>query len=280
MKDFNNKVIVVTGAGSGMGREYALLFAKLGAKLALCDLNIDTLEQTKKLVLEKFSTQVFIQQLDIGDRASIFDFANNVMNRLGPADVLINNAGIEGCINSAWQMAPEQIETVMRINFYGVVNGTQAFIEHMFANGSGVIVNVSSIFGLLGTPLNADYCASKFAVRGYTEALMSELSESPIQVHLLHPGGIDTNITQNPHSQVFSDNLLITPAKEVAKYVVQCIGKNKARIVIGNQSKKAYWATKILPLNWLTYLTWKELKSYISIKDRTLFFSKLFNRNK
>lgn len=204
MKNFKDKVVVITGAGSGMGRSYALMFAKLGSKVALCDYDEKGLKETEKLVMQAASVQVYAEKLDVSNKAGMYAFAQAVKAELGNANVIINNAGVSGEGRPVWALSDDSYERVMGINFWGVVHGTRAFLPQLLANGEGAVVNVSSIFGLVGTPSNSDYCASKFAVRGFTESLMVELSNSKVQVHLVHPGGINTNIASKPEHEKFA----------------------------------------------------------------------------
>ena len=154
----------------------------------------------------------------------------------------------------------------MAVNFYGVVNGSRLFLPQLMANGEGAVVNISSIFGLVGTPNSADYCASKFAVRGYTEALMVELQDSPINAFLVHPGGIATNITQKASSQAFSARFLTTPPEQIVEHVIACIRANRPRIVFGNQALRTWLASWALPLKWRNAVLWRELRA---VTDQT-----------
>lgn len=127
------------------------------------------------------------------------------------------------------------------------------------ANREGAVVNVSSIFGLVGTPNNSDYCASKFAVRGFTESLMVELSSSKIQVHLVHPGGIATNIASKAEHAKFAQKFLTTPADEIVEVVRKGIENNEPRIVYGNNAARVWFAARFLPFKVLRDLLWKQM---------------------
>lgn len=267
MQDFKHKTVVITGAASGMGRAYAQAFAHLGSRLALCDYDAEGLQETAELISSNCPYAPLLGAFDIAEDQAVSDFAEQVYSELGEVDVLINNAGIEGSTKPVWASDRASFERVMAVNYFGVVNMTRAFLPRMLARQSGVIVNVSSIFGLAGTPNHADYCGSKFAVRGFTEALMAELIESPVQVHLLHPGGIATNIARKPSSKTFSGHFLITPPEDVAACVIDGIRNNTSRIVVGNGAWKANWGARLLPLKSLCALAWKEMKGVIDLSD-------------
>lgn len=267
MKDFRHKVVVITGAGSGMGRAYAREFARLGAHLALNDHDARALADTVALLRDQAGLRVVEQAFDVGDRAAMFAFAAEVEHRLGKAHVVINNAGIEGAARPVWSTPAEVYERVMRVNFHGVVNGTQAFLPQLLANGEGAIVNVSSIFGFIGPPNHSDYAASKFAVRGFTEALMVELHDSPVQVHLVHPGGVATRIARSAASQAFSQKFLSTPPEAVAREVIRAIRCGRLRVVCGNQSFKTWLGARLLPLRWLNRLVWHDMAGVIDRSD-------------
>ncbi len=135
------------------------------------------------------TTPALQSAFDVSDRDAMYRFADHVHTELGGAHVIINNAGVAGCGRPVWSATDADYERIMGINFYGVVHGTRAFLPQIRARGEGAVVNISSIFGLTGTPSSSDYCATKFAVRGFTESLMVEMVNEPITVHLVHPGG-------------------------------------------------------------------------------------------
>jgi NAD(P)-dependent dehydrogenase (short-subunit alcohol dehydrogenase family) len=263
---FKHKVVVITGAGSGMGRAYALAFAQRGAQLALNDFNAQGLDETVALVKQRFAaTQVLAQAFDVSDRDAMFAFADQVKSQLGQAYVVINNAGVEGAFAPTWQMDFARMQRTMNINFYGVVHGTHAFLPHLIAQKSGHLVNVSSIFGLIGTPNHSDYCASKFAVRGFTEALMTELQHSKIKVHLLHPGGIATNIAQSKQGQAFSQHYLTTSPDDIAEHLIKHLGRGTSRIVYGQDAFKTWLGATVLPLGLLNKVIWQDMKKVLDL---------------
>lgn len=271
MKDFKNKTVVITGAGSGMGRAYALEFAQLGAKLALMDYDQNSLTETIALVESLPHRGCYHEHFDISDKTSVDAFANHVRDALGPAHVVINNAGIGGGGTPCWHTDAEQYTQTMNVNFFGVVYGTQAFLPQLIENNEGAVVNVSSIFGLVGTPNSSDYCASKFAVRGFSESLMVELEQSPISVHLVHPGGIKTNIAMDTEGgEEFTEKYLKTAPEEVARIVIKGIQSGKQRIVCGHQSKPISLLSWAIPLRWRNKYLHHEMKDLFNPEDYQL----------
>lgn len=263
MKDFKQKVVVITGAGAGMGRSYALEFARAGAKLALNDFDGRALDATLDLLHAEGHHQVVARAFDVADADAMRHFANEVESVMGPASIVINNAGIEGAAVPAWDMPDTAYERVMKVNVFGVINGTRAFLPQLMKVREAAIVNVSSIFGLIGTPNNTDYCASKFAVRGFTEALMVELQDSHIQVHLVHPGGINTSIARSERSQAFAKHYLTTPPEAMVRRVMRGIRRNEARIVYGRDAHKAWLGALLVPLPLLKRIIWRDMSRHL-----------------
>ena len=248
MWDFTGKTVVVTGAGSGMGRAYALEFARLGCRLSLCDIDPVGLQETVAELARTGDHDVFAAVVDVADHDAVFGFAEDSRAAVGDAHIVINNAGIAGSLLPGIDASVKDHERVFAVNYYGVVHGTLAFMPQLQANSQAALVNVSSVFGLIGVPGNADYCATKFAVRGYTEVLMAELEGSHIQVHLVHPGGIDTNIVKGTTAEHDASALLTTPPGEVAEKVIEAIRKNRRRVVFGNAALPARFAANFVPL--------------------------------
>ncbi|MGH6646618.1 SDR family NAD(P)-dependent oxidoreductase [Aquabacterium sp.] len=264
MQNFENKTIVITGAGSGMGRAYALEFARLGAKLALNDFDARSLAETVTLLKGTPARAVFSQAFDVGDKQAMNAFAAEAKSRLGNAHVVINNAGVGGGGKPVWAMDDDVYARTLQVNFFGVLYGTRAFLPQLLANGEGAVVNVSSVFGLVGTPNSSDYCASKFAVRGFTESLMVELQESPISVHLVHPGGVKTNIASGVEGgEEFTQKYLKTDPRDVAVRVISCIRSGKQRIVCGHQSSRLWLASWAMPLEQRNRVLHREMKDLL-----------------
>lgn len=275
MKDFNNKIVVITGAGSGMGRAYALEFARLGARLALNDFDPAGLAQTLGLLKGTQPKAVYSKAFDVGDKDAMYTFAAEVKAQLGSAHVIINNAGIASNGLPVWLKDEADYERTMQVNFFGVLYGTRAFLPQLLENGEGAVVNVSSVFGLVGTPETSDYCASKFAVRGFTEALMVELHESAISVHLVHPGGVKTNIAKGVEGgEEFADKFLKTDPLDVARHVIKCIRSGKQRIVFGHQSFRVWLASWAMSLERRNRLIFKQMKDLRDPKNYRLLGAK------
>jgi NAD(P)-dependent dehydrogenase (short-subunit alcohol dehydrogenase family) len=265
MKSFKNKVVVITGAGSGMGRSYAFEFARRGAVLALNSRHPATLDETVSLLPR--DTRSVSAAFDVSDRDSMYAFADRVRAELGPAHVVINNAGIEGGRRPVWATDDAEYERLMAVNFNGVLYGTRAFLPHVRDNGEGAIVNVSSIFGLTGTPNSSAYCASKFAVRGFTEALMVELVNEPITVQLIHPGGIATNIARSSQSQEFANTYLRTNPDAVAKHVADAIQRGRSRVVFGHGARKTHFGATFVPRRRFNRILWNQISPTIDKSD-------------
>ena len=257
MKSYTGPVVVVSGAGSGMGREYAIEAARRGAAVAINDISAEGLEATTARL--PTGTRVIAETLDVADRDAVYAFADRVRAELGPATVVINNAGIEGFAQPFWAITDAEIEHVMAVNFWGVIHGTRAFLPQLLEAERGAIVNVSSLFGLIGAPHSSDYCASKFAVRGFSEALAGELLHSRVGVYLVHPGGVNTNISRISDGQGFAEKYLRTPPSEVATEVLDAIGTHRHRIVVGHRAGLTALAARLLPLELMTRLIWRDL---------------------
>jgi NAD(P)-dependent dehydrogenase (short-subunit alcohol dehydrogenase family) len=244
MKNLDGKVVVITGAGSGIGRALALKLADRGARLALSDWNTDGLGETAALVKEQSGTEPRTDKLDVRDRAAMSAYAASVAEEFGVVNVVINNAGV--ALHGDFQdVTYEQFEWIMDVDFWGVVQGTKEFLSHLIESGDGHVVNISSLFGLLGIPGQTAYNSAKFAVRGFTEALRQEMlvSGHKVGVTCVHPGGIKTGIARSAQvagpghqasfAEFFDKHLARTTADKAADEIIDGILKKKARVVIG-----------------------------------------------
>jgi len=261
MQSLAGKVAVVTGAGSGIGRALADQLAQEGCHLALADINAGNLEDIAT-ELRPHGTRISCHRLDVADRAAVFTFADEVLAQHGSAQLIINNAGVAVSQTIA-ELSYEDFEWLMGINFWGVVHGTKAFLPHLLKNGEGHIVNLSSIFGIIGMPTQGAYNASKFAVRGFTEALRQELNSCNVTVSCVHPGGIKTNIARaarfyqgingrrdaNRAAADF-ERFARTSPEQAARVIVDGIKAKRPRILIGSDARLLDGIQRLLPASY------------------------------
>jgi NAD(P)-dependent dehydrogenase (short-subunit alcohol dehydrogenase family) len=247
MTDVKGKVAVITGAGSGIGRALAYDLARRGAKLAISDVDGTGLAETVKRV-RVIGAPVHEVRLDVTDRVAVLSYADEVVGEYGVVNLVFNNAGI-AFTGDIEKMTFEQMERVMDVDFWGVVNGTKAFLPHLIASGDGHVVNISSLFGLLSMPGQSAYNAAKFAVRGFTEALREEMlvNGHPVRVTCVHPGGIKTAIARNAGAvdgqdaatlaAFFDAKLAKTSPEAAAKAILRAVTGNRPRAVVGLDAK-------------------------------------------
>jgi NAD(P)-dependent dehydrogenase (short-subunit alcohol dehydrogenase family) len=279
MKSFKEKVAVITGAGSGMGRYLAILLARDGADVCVCDVNEKTLNETVTM-LRKYNVSVSSHLLDVSDKESIQALPQKVIDQHGKVDLVFNNAGV-GSGSYFQDMNEDNWDWVMGINFEGVVNSTRAFIPHMIDNSEAAIVNTSSIFGMVTIPGQSVYHAAKFAVRGFTESLALEMKQTNpnLQIHCVHPGHIGTNIATSARisdedfdktqarMSIFNRNPPKTkqemgelfkeggmhPSK-AAKIILDGVKKNNSRIFVGLDAKLLDLSQRLFPKHY--HKTW------------------------
>jgi len=260
MKNLNNKVVVITGAGSGIGAALARLAAKRGARLALCDVNDKGLADTKAACA---SSDVLIQAVDVSDRQAMDAFRDAVLDHFGQVDVVINNAGVAH-MQTIEDTTYEDFEWIMGINFWGVVYGSKAFMPALQQRPESALVNVSSVFGLISVPTQGTYNATKFAVRGFTEALRHETDNSSLHVMCVHPGGIKTEIAHSARFYVdpkgrrdqkkLADNFVKKMARttpdQAAQTILDDLAKKKGRCLIGSDAKMISLIARLVPVNY------------------------------
>ena len=261
MKNFQNKVAAITGAGSGIGQQLALLLAKEGCHLSLSDVNEQGLIETVEK-LKDTDVRVTIKRLDVADQVAVKAWAEETVQDHGSVNMIFNNAGV-ALASTVEGASYEELEWIVNINFWGVVYGTKEFLPFIKQTGDGHIVNISSLFGLTAQPTQSAYNATKFAVRGFTESLRQELDMENCGVSALcvHPGGIRTNIANsakmndslktlgmNPEKSAKSFNkLLRCPPKEAARQILEAVKKDKRRLLIGNDAKALDLLQRLLP---------------------------------
>ncbi|MFT6000510.1 MAG: NAD(P)-dependent dehydrogenase (short-subunit alcohol dehydrogenase family) [Neolewinella sp.] len=274
MQNFKDKVIVITGAGSGIGQELAMQFAAKGAILALNDLKEETLAETWEIIPAE--ARGYMEAFDVGDREAVEKFTANVVTALGRVDVVINNAGFTLAVNPIIYSEIEDYEKVLRVNLWGVIYGSLAFMPHLRAQTESCLVNISSVFGLMGFPGQAPYNVSKFGVRGFTETLRVEMRGTGLQVVCVHPGSIKTNIARNAEGddeaanarfiKTFDKNAKTTAA-EAANVIITGIERGKNRIPIGADARFIDKITRLMPASYERVLS-KRLDRVKFLKKR------------
>lgn len=272
MKDFKGKIVVITGAGSGIGEALALNFAELGAHLALNDYNAERLKSTVQLC-EGLGAEVYSECFDVSDKEAFFSFADNVLEHFKAVDIVINNAGVALGKFSVLEASIEDFEWIIGINLWGVIYGTKAFLPTLLKRGEASIVNISSLFGITGIGYQAPYCTTKFAVRGFTESLRMELLDTNVTAHVVHPGGIQTNIAKDSRGmendpdaiRQFEKGFIHTPDK-AAKTIINGIRKKHDRILIGQETHIADAIVRLAPARYTNIVDRLVVKRLYKIK--------------
>lgn len=246
MKHFSGRIAVITGAGSGIGRALALELAKENGTLALADIAADSLAPVQKQV-EALGSRCSTHVLDVASREAVDQLAADVISAHGSVELLFNNAGV-ALVDEVESITIEDFEWLMNINFWGVVYGTKAFLPYLLQAPQAHIINISSLFGLMSVPGQAAYNSSKFAVRGFSEALKMELANTRVGVSCVHPGGIKTAIARNakvgnlPQSMTTDqiaddfDKLARTTAQKAAQIILKGVRKGRRRILVGSDA--------------------------------------------
>ncbi len=247
MEGFAGKVAAVTGAGSGIGQALAIELARSGASVAISDVDTEGLAATEER-LKAIGAPVKADRLDVTEREAFELYADAVKAHFGKVNQIYNNAGIAFAGDIEVSQFKD-IEKVMDVDFWGVVNGTKVFLPHLIESGDGHVINISSVFGLFSVPGQAAYNAAKFAVRGFTEALRQEMMVAghPVKVTTVHPGGIKTNIVRNMTAvdsvdkeqltESFDKKLARTSPQQAARIILDGVRKNRARVLVGPDAK-------------------------------------------
>ena len=253
MRELRDKVAVVTGAASGIGRSVALLLADKGCHLALVDMQRDALAETAAQVLAH-GRKVSQHVVDVSSRSAMSALPDAVLAQHGCVDVMVNNAGIAS--GYTFEDHPiEHFERIIGVNFSGVVYGCKFFLPHLKQRPEAHIVNVSSMFGLLGFPTQAAYSASKFAVRGFSQVLWVELAPTPVRVTCVYPGGVNTNLVRTSPGwehgvevaqQQFDQVVKRTP-EQAARRIVRAIERNTPNLRLGVESYVVDWMKRLFP---------------------------------
>lgn len=261
--EFDGTVCVVTGAASGIGRAVTKTLAASGAKLALSDINEDGLNETVEMIGGANRHKVDV--LDMADADGIADYAPAVKAALGSADYVFNIAGLTR-VGDFRHTPADSYEKVMDVNFYGVVRMSKAFLEQLIETKGG-LVNISSIFGIVGWPGQTHYCASKFGVRGFSESLSMEMEEYGVTVSCVHPGGVKTNVVRSAvddhlpdgapsreqMNQNFDANAPLDP-QEAAEIILDGTVKRKARIIVGKDARFMQFWNRLFPTRYRKFV--------------------------
>lgn len=274
MTVISGSAVAVTGAASGIGRALALELATRGADLALADRDEAGLAEVAAAIGKTQARKVTVHRVDIGE-ANLVDFAQAATSAHPSLNILINNAGVS-LLGQFHEIDQAQMEWLFNINFWGTVHATRAFLPQLARQREAHIVNVSSIFGIVAPPGQSAYCASKFAVRGFSESLRHELAvaASPVRLSVVHPGGVATNIVRNSRTGVgVSDNARraqaiewfdtaagTTPA-DAARIIIAGVENNRPRILIGRDARLMDLLQRLLPA---TY--WSVLQRWLGSK--------------
>jgi NAD(P)-dependent dehydrogenase (short-subunit alcohol dehydrogenase family) len=273
MSGIRAKVAVVTGAGSGIGRELALGLARRGGRLALADVNDAGLAATADQV-RALGAEVHTARLDVSDRDAVDRYAAEVVAHYGVVHQLYNNAGISGAgagiLDTDWRV----YERVLAVNLWGVIHGTRAFLPHLIASGDGHVVTMSSLNGIMAQPELGAYCTAKFAVRGFTETLRGEmlLAGHPVRVTVVHPGGVRTGIATaaladarrqgivderaEARARTYNEKLLRMPAATAAATILDAVEKDRPRVLVGTDAKVADLLVRLLPRHYPRLAAW------------------------
>lgn len=259
------RTAVITGAAGGIGRAIAASLAQRGCNLALADIDEVGLAGTAELVNGN-GIKASRHRLDVADRTAVAAFPDVVADEHGGVDVLVNNAGV--AVGGTFeQVADEDFEWLFEINFWGVVRMTRAFLPLLRASEDARVVNLSSVYGLIAPPEQVAYAASKFAVRGFSEALRHELENSNIGVSVVHPGGVATSIAEKARipAGVSEEEIarrhakyrkmLRLPPEIAGETIVRGIERRQARILIGSDAKTISLIARLLPVSYWKLLT-------------------------
>jgi NADP-dependent 3-hydroxy acid dehydrogenase YdfG len=270
MKDFGGRVAVITGAGSGIGRALALALARRGAHLALADLDEKGLVETVTRLtgIHAPGLHCTSQPLDVADHHAMDRFAEAVVREHGAVHLVFNNAGV-ALTGEVADLDYGDMHWLMNVNFWGVVHGCKAFLPHLLAADAGHIVNTASVFGLISVPGQSLYNASKFAVKGFSDALHQELLGTPVRVSCVLPGGVKTNIarasryvardnqapTREELAARFEQIARLTP-EAAAEEILRGVERDRVRILVGRDARRISTLVRLLPVRYMALLRW------------------------
>jgi len=257
-RPFANKVAAVTGAGSGIGRALSYAFAERGADLALNDINSAAVIETSDGVRAR-GQQATYKVFDVTDATEFIAFAHEAVAAYGRVDILVNNAGVLSRFAPFSDQSAHEFGQCFTVNFSGVVNGSRAFLPYLLDRTEAWLINLSSSYAFLATPLQSPYVAAKFAIRGFTDVLRYELLKSNVRVMCVHPGGVKTNLGANAPAADENERLhnaelqrlgfLATP-EHVAVRIVRGVEQGRARVVIGLDGHLFDISSRFLPVSY------------------------------
>ena len=261
MKTFSGKVAAITGAGSGIGQATAIALAREGCHLAISDISPHSLEETVEK-LAGYPVRISTHLVDVSDRDAVYRYADDTVSEHGKVNIIMNNAGV-GLGETVENMSYDNFEWLMNINFWGVVYGTKAFLPHLKRSREGHIINISSVFGIIGVPTQSAYNAAKFAVRGFTESLREELDieQCGVSATSVHPGGVKTNIARNSRMgdmgemalgdkediAAMFEKIAMTTPESAAKTILAGVRKNQRRVLVGADAVMLDTAQRLMP---------------------------------
>ncbi len=277
MQSFENKVAVITGAASGIGKALSIQLAAMRTSVAIADINEEMLKQTSEEILQQ-GGQVSSHAVDVSNRTAVYDFADAVIRQHGAVHIVINNAGVALSNVTVENLAYKDLEWILGINLWGVIYGTKAFLPHLLREPQASLVNVSSTFGLTASAKAAAYSTSKFAVRGFTEALRQELKGTSVSVTVVFPGGIRTNVARNARQAIggeriddpegavrqFEEQAQTTPS-EAAKQIIDGIRRKAPRVLIGKDARLLDMLARLKPGSYDTFMLKHVVRQYDEI---------------
>lgn len=262
MKNFKNKKIIITGGGSGMGRHLAYQLAAEGAEIFITDINAQTLKETEQEIISK-GGKCKSYVVDSGSEQQIHDFKEKYLTDEKYVDVLFNNAGMALGEIEFLDVKDDHLKKIIDVNMWGVIYFTRAFLATLISRPQAHLVNTSSVFGIIGVKTQVPYCTTKFAVRGFTEALRMELADTNVTVSCVHPGGIKTNIVHNGiHYKDGSktarefEQMAITSAEDAATIIINGIKNGKEKILIGVDAKLIDKIARWFPVKYSRFFKW------------------------
>jgi short-subunit dehydrogenase len=254
MRQVRGRVAVVTGGASGIGRATALSLAREGCSLALVDIDAGRLE-TVGAEGEALGVAVSQHVVDVSDAERMRALADEIEGQHGAVHILVNNAGVS-VLKSFEEHTLDDFQWLVGINFWGVVHGCKFFLPALRRAEEAHIVNISSMFGFIGVPGQSSYCATKFAVRGFTESLWAELRDTRIGVTSIHPGGIATGIVRSVRARDEAAKGQLQesfdryghPAEHVAEAILKAIRRGKLRAIVGIEAHFVDWLKRLMPV--------------------------------